>query len=226
MNTQSGETVSQDELEQTVVQYLQEQPDFFTRHPQLLQALDLSHQSGGAVSLIERQVKGLREEAARYRRQLEELVGVARENEELNRRIHLLTLTLIEAVSFDEVINALEDKLHEDFRAEAVELHLFSSAEADREAHPELDGFRDFLDAGRPRCGRLPQAQLEYLFGPQAGDVRSTALIPVIGQGLLGLLAIGSYDNDRFHPGMGTEYLTRLGEIVSKTLEVVSEPGF
>ncbi len=226
MNTQSGETMDRDDLEQTVVGYLREQPDFFNRHPDLLQALDLSHQAGGAVSLIERQVKGLREEAARYRRKLDEFVAVARENDELNERLHRLTLTLIEAVSFDEVINALEDKLHEDFKAEAVELHLFSSAEADRETHPELDGFREFLDVGRPRCGRLPRAQLDYLFGPQAADVRSTALIPIVGQGLLGLLAFGSYDGDRFHPAMGTEYLTRLGEIVTKTLEVVSEPGF
>jgi len=225
MSTQSRESEGQDTLKQTVVQYLKQQPDFFNQHPELLQRLDLPHQSGGAISLIERQVKGLREEASRYQRQLEELVHVARENEALNQRLHQLTLTLIEAVSFDEVINALEDKLHEDFQAEAVEVHLFSSAEADRDSHPDLDGFREFLDAAQPRCGRLPQSQLEYLFGPQAGDIHSTALIPILGQGLLGLLAFGSYSEDRFHPGMGTEYLTRLGEIVSKTLEVVSEPG-
>jgi len=226
MSTRSRESEGQDTQEQAVVQYLKQQPDFFNQHPELLQGLDLPHQSGGAISLIERQVKGLREEAGRCQRQLEELVSVARENEALNQRLHQLTLTLIEAVSFDEVINALEDKLHEDFQAEAVEVHLFSSAEADRDSHPDLDGFREFLDAAKPRCGRLPRSQLDYLFGPQAGDIHSTALIPILGQGLLGLLAFGSYSEDRFHPGMGTEYLTRLGEIVSKTLEVVSEPGF
>jgi len=144
----------------------------------------------------------------------------------MNRRLHRLTLTLIETVTFDEVVNALEDNLHDDFEAEAMELRLFSAAEADRENNPELDGFAEFLDSRTPKCGRLPQAQLSYLFGPQAEDILSTALIPIRGQGLLGLLAFGSTSHHRFHPGMGTEYLTRLGEIVSKTLEVVSEPGF
>ena len=43
---------------------------------------------------------------------------------------------------------------------------------------------------------------------------------------LLGLLAFGSHNEQRFLQGMGTDYLTRLGEIVSETLEVVLEPGF
>ncbi len=124
------------------------------------------------------------------------------------------------------MVNALQDRLHEDFHAEAVELHLFFSEEADREANPDLDGFADLLDSGKPVCGPLAMAQLTYLFGPQAEDIKSTALIAIKEQGILGVLAIGSQNKDRFHPGMGTDYLTRLGEIVSKTLEVVSEPGF
>jgi uncharacterized protein YigA (DUF484 family) len=213
-------------MERRITDYMESHPDFFERHPDLLHALELPHQSGAAVSLIERQVKSLREENIRCKQQLSELVDVARENETLNQRLHDLVLALIETVTFDEVVNALEDRLHEDFQADAVELRLFSAAEADRESHPNLDGFRRFLDHGKPKCGQLPKQQLSYLFGPQSDDIRSTALIPIDGQGLLGLLAIGSLSADRFHPGMGTEYLTRLGEIVSKTLEVVSEPGF
>lgn len=213
-------------LEQTVTLFLQQHPDFFDRYPELLKELELPHQSGNAVSLIERQVKNLREEAARYRQQLDELIAVARENEQLNRRLHKLTLTLIHAVNFDEVIDVLQDKLHDDFQADAVELHLFSAAESSGETNPELDGFREFLDVGEPLCGPLSDEQLNYLFGPQAEDIRSTALIPIKGQGLLGLLAFGSHNEQRFLQGMGTDYLTRLGEIVSETLEVVLEPGF
>ena len=226
MSPQPETNLGNVELEQTVVDYLTANPDFFERRPELLQSLELTHPSGEAVSLIERQVRSLRDESVKYKQQLDELFQVARDNDQLNRRLHRLTLTLIEAVTFDEVVNALEDKLHEDFEAEAMELHLFSAAQSDRGQNPDLDGFAEFLDRGSPRCGRLPQAQIEYLFGPQADDIHSTALIPIQGQGLLGLLAFGSTNANRFHPGMGTEYLTRLGEIVSKTLEVVSEPGF
>lgn len=226
MSPQPKQSTAPEELEQTISEYLKAHPDFFELRPDLLHALELPHQSGEAVSLIERQVKSLRDESLNCKQQLDQLYQVARENEQLNRRLHRLTLTLIETVTFDEVVNALEDNLHDDFGAEAMELHLFSAAEADRESNPKLDGFAEFLDSHTPKCGRLPQAQLEYLFGPQAEDILSTALIPISGQGLLGLLAFGSTNQHRFHPGMGTEYLTRLGEIVSKTLEVVSEPGF
>jgi len=154
------------------------------------------------------------------------LIAVARENEQLNGRLHHLTLSLIDSVNFEEVVDALENMLHDDFRAEAVELHLYTAAEVDDEDNPDLDGFREFLESRVPRCGRLPGSQLDYLFGPQAADIQSTALIPMQGEGLTGILAIGSHSEHRFHPGMGTNYLTRLGEIVSKTLVVVSEPGF
>lgn len=205
--------------------YLTDHPDFFERHPELLASLVLPHSSGNAVSLIERQVTALRQQAEQGKRRLEEFVAIARENELLNERLHHLTLQLIGCGDFDEVVNTLQDLLHDDFRAEAVELHLYSTSEADYQNNPNLDGFRDFLEGQKPRCGHLTEEQLKYLFGPQAGDIDSTALIPITGEGLLGMLAIGSHSQHRFHPGMGTDYLIRLGEIVSKTLEVVSEPG-
>jgi uncharacterized protein YigA (DUF484 family) len=213
-----------DALEQQVADYLESHPDFFERHPELLQQLELTHQSNGAPSLIERQVKNLREEAARYRHKLEKLIAVAHENEELNQRLHKLTVTLIDTVDFDEAINALQDRLHEDFGAEAVELHLFSNT--DLEHSPDLDGFKPFIDAGKPWCGQLDPERRAYLFGPQADDVRSSAMIPIRDEGVLGVLAIGSTDARRFQTNLGTDYLARLGEIVSKTLEVVSEPGY
>lgn len=225
MNLQSEPSCDTENREEIVLAHLRDNPDFFSHYPELLRQLELPHSSGDAVSLIERQVKVLREETAGYKQKLDKLISVARENEKLNQRLHHLTLTLIAAATFDEVINALEDQFHDDFQAEAMELHLFSAAQADREINPDLDGFGTFLDASVPQCGHLPYAKLEYLFGPQAEQIRSTALIPIKAQGLLGLLAFGSYGEHRFHPEMGTEYLTRLGEIVSKTLEVVSEPG-
>lgn len=226
MNSQMEQTPATDSMEKAVADYLKANPGFFRQYPGILSELELQHDSGEAISLVERQIRQLREESSRYKRQLEELIAVARENQQLNEKLHQLTLTLIDAVNFDEVVNVLEDKLHDDFQAEAVELHLFTAAEAAGESNPDLDGFRTFLDGRSPQCGRLSQQQLEYLFGPQADDIRSTALIPIVGQGLLGLLAFGSQTEHRFHPGIGTDYLTRLGEVVSKALQVVLEPGF
>lgn len=225
MNAQTEQLAEMELSAQSVAEYLSRHPGFFEQHQELLLKLRLPHQSGEAVSLVERQVSRLREQSDRYRQQLEQLIAVAKENQEFDRRLHQLTLSLIAAIDFHEVVNVLQDRLPEEFRAEAVELRLFSATEVAGETNPDLDGFRGFLDQGVPRCTLLAPEQLAYLFGPQAEDIHSSALVPITGQGLLGLLAFGSHDKHRFHSDMGTDYLTRLGEIVSRTLEVVSEPG-
>ena len=221
-------------LETVVAEYLKRHPEFFEGHLDLLEALRIPHPAGGVVSLVERQVQVLRDQLESHQRQLSDLVQVARQNDSLNHRLHRLTLELIGAGSLEEVLMVLQDDLHEEFDADAVELRLLSSEEMNAEteqgqiAGGEASGvshFRRFFDSRRPLCGRLKRGQLEYLFGSQADDILSTALVPIRGEGLLGMLAIGSGDQERFQPGMGTEFLVRLGEIVSRTLETHSLPG-
>ncbi|MCB1792417.1 MAG: DUF484 family protein [Gammaproteobacteria bacterium] len=215
-----------DEREEQVAAYLVAHPDFFNRHPEALAAIDIPHPTGDAVSLIERQVRTLRDQTANYRRQLEDLIGVARENDSLAKRLHRLTLALIETHTFDEVLNTLQDELREQFKADAVEMKLFASEQLDAHSHeagPAL--FRDFVKRGRPNCGPLDKDKLTYLFGPQAGETGSAALIPLTAPPLAGVLAIGSRDPDRFHEGKSVDFLQRLAEVVSATLQSASSPG-
>ena len=60
-----------------VVAYLRADPDFFQRHSSLLSELNLPHDSGQAVSLIERQVAILRERNMQMRRRMNELLQAA-----------------------------------------------------------------------------------------------------------------------------------------------------
>ena len=217
---------STDEREEQIADYLINHPDFFERHPDALAAIDIPHPTGNAVSLIERQVRTLREQSTTYLGQLEELVTVARENDALAKRLHRLTLALIETETFDEVLNTLQDELREQFKADAVEMKLFASEQLDAHAHeagPAL--FRDFLKRARPNCGQLEKAQLEYLFGPQAGETGSAALIPLTAPPMAGVLAIGSRDPERFHQGKSVDFLQRLAEVVSTKLQSASSPG-
>ncbi|MCG7957540.1 MAG: DUF484 family protein, partial [Candidatus Thiodiazotropha taylori] len=154
---------------------------------------------------------------------------VARSNDQLQARMHRLTLELIDAATFEEVRNALEDELHDDFKADAVELRLFSSSQLDDHLQDSLNGqvatFEQFFNQNQPICGRMDQQQLNYIFGTEGDRIASTALIPLKSEGVLGLLAIGSCDPERFAPDHGTEFLTRLGQIISRTLQAVSLPG-
>lgn len=215
-----------DEREEEIADYLISHPDFFDRHPDALAAIDIPHPTGDAVSLIERQVRTLRAQSHKYRHQLEHLVGVARENEALAKRLHRLTLALIETHSFDEVLNTLQDELRDQFKADAVEMKLFAAEQIEAHAHePGPALFRDFLQRARPNCGKLDKDKLEYLFGPQAGETGSAALIPLTAPPLAGVLAIGSRDPERFHAGKSVDFLQRLAEVVSAKLQSASSPG-
>ncbi|MCU7907070.1 MAG: DUF484 family protein [Candidatus Thiodiazotropha sp. (ex Epidulcina cf. delphinae)] len=216
-------------IEDQLASYLSEHPDFFSRHPDLLGRIEIPHESGAAVSLIERQVETLRNQFRASQKHLSELLEVARNNELLQERMHRLTLELIDAATFEEVLNALEDELHDDFKADAVELRLFSSSHLDDHPDEALSGqiatFEQFFNRNQPICGKLDPHQLDYIFGAEGDRITSTALIPLKSDGVLGLLAIGSCDPKRFAHHQGTDFLTRLGEIISRTLQAVSLPG-
>jgi uncharacterized protein YigA (DUF484 family) len=81
-----------------------------------------------------------------------------------------------------------------------------------------LIGFETLLSSARPRCGQIRDSQREFLFGVEAGSVGSVALVPLISDVPLGLLALGSHDRERFHPGMSTDFLAQLGELISDAL--------
>ena len=57
-----------------------------------------------------------------------------------------------------------------------------------------------------------------------ASHIRSQALIALRnGGGTIGMIALGSEDNQRFYADMGTLYLERLGEMVSAALARVTK---
>lgn len=215
-----------------VADYLQTYPDFFERNGSLLTKLRLPHRrdAGTTVSLVERQVEVLRERNQALERKLKELVDVARANDQLADRIHRLSQRMIRARDLLQTINAVETSLREDFDAMHSILVLFledAQALASQSplflraadpASPELRSFEALLQGGKPRCGQIRDSQRDYLFGQDTIAIGSVALTPLGVKGSLGLLAIGASDADRFHPAMSTEFLSRIGELVSFAL--------
>jgi len=80
--------VDEEPSEQAVRDYLAAHPDFFENNAKLLGALKLPHGSSGTVSLVERQVSMLRQKDLKRKRQLKDLIEVARANDVLSAKIH------------------------------------------------------------------------------------------------------------------------------------------
>jgi uncharacterized protein YigA (DUF484 family) len=217
--------------EQTVAQYLQRNSDFFERHPQLLARMRLQHPRNGAtISLIERQVEVLREKQQAQEQKLAEFVRVARANNVLADKVHRFTRRLMRTTNRIQAMAEIEASLREDFEAfTAVMLLTGSRATAAAESSarflayvsaedPAYRSFEALFAAGKPRCGQIRDSQREFLFGTEAPGIGSVALIPLGGQSASGLLALGSIDRERFHPGMSTEFLARMGELITDAL--------
>lgn len=227
MNLQSSpDAVLRDIDEQALAEYLRAHPDFFVRHPELVETLHIPHPTRGAVSLTERLIERLRERNRRLERKLAELVEVARENERLSAHLQRLAVGLLRADSLDSTLATARELLCNEFQADLVALLLIDHDRRLQAPYavapdtPKLAEFRSVLDGRRPYCGRLTPPQATWLFGPGGEGVASAAVVPLHGTRPLGLLALGSADAHRFHPSMGTLFLGYLGDLLAAAIGV------
>lgn len=211
-------------IEDIVSKYLRQNPDFLEREPSLLKYMELSHASGPAISLIEKQVQYLRGLNETLEQQLNQLIQVASDNEKLMTRLHELTLDLMSMGDLPSFFDRLSDALLSEFKADILNITLFDlKIEAGpktpmfyiKRDDPEMQQFQEHLEKGVSVCGRLNRNKRDYLFGSRAQWVQSTALVPM---GNDGMLAIGSSDPARFYPGMGTLFLDLLAQVVISRL--------
>ena len=222
--------------EVAVATYLAGHTDFFERHAALLAQLQLPHVRGDGttVSLVERQVDVLRERTREFELRLKALVENGRANDVLADKIHRLARRLVHARSARARLTAIESCLREDFGVHEFVIVLSHGDPA--LAAPEqrclrhvsaddagLRSFESLFASGRPRCGRIRDSQRDYLFPATETTVGSVALVPLAAGAAQGLLAIASPDADHFNPGMGTDYLARIGELIAASLDAAPE---
>ncbi|MBS0582280.1 MAG: DUF484 family protein [Proteobacteria bacterium] len=208
-----------------VASYLRRHPAFLHDYPDLALTLLPPREEGKTTSLASYQLDVLRDKNRDLGRRLTELVNIANENEQLVQRVHALNISLMREATLAGSVRRVVAGLREDFSTAFVRLVLLH-------ADPELPAadwlivqpqgaqalpeFTEFLRNGEPLCGRLQPDKLDFLFGTHAEEVRSAALLALEDGGAqLGLLAIGSADANRFHPGMGTLFLELIAETVS-----------
>ncbi|HEY5776108.1 MAG TPA: DUF484 family protein, partial [Xanthomonadales bacterium] len=112
-------------VEDIVSRYLRQNPDFLERQPALLKHLELSHASGPAISLIERQVQYLRQQNEALQQQHNQLIQIASDNEKLMSRLHHLTLELMSMGDLPSFFDQLSDALLNEFKADILNITLF-----------------------------------------------------------------------------------------------------
>lgn len=210
-----------------VASYLRQHPEFFVEHQDLLADLRLPHESGKAISLLERQVTILRERGTEARQKLNNLLENARNNDQLFDTTRNLVLALLRADNVTEVASVTQDQLANHANIDACEIILVE--------HPQLNSapstrteslatlrkdFADVFRLKRTHCGALSREQVDYLFPGHAGSIRSTALCPVMNNSeVLALLAFGNQEDNYFNVNLDTLFLDFIGRVVGAVLD-------
>ncbi|MGL6242658.1 DUF484 family protein [Pseudomonas sp.] len=210
-----------------IAAYLEAHPDFFVEHEDLLPALRIPHQRGDTVSLVERQMKILRDRNIELRHRLSHLMDVARDNDRLFDKTRRLILALMDANSLEDVVISVEDSLRQDFQVPFVSLILLGDNPmpvgrwvTHAEAQTAIGGL---LSEDKSVSGSLREHELDFLFGEeQRKQIGSTAVVAISFQGIHGVLAIASRDPQHYKSSVGTLFLSYIAEVMGRVLPRVN----
>ncbi len=202
-----------------VAEYLKQNPQFFEDYADVIAEIFVPHPHGGhAIPIAERQILTLREKNHDLENRIGELIRYGAENEATGEKMHRSTLALFAAPDLETTLAVLYHSLREDFGVPDVAARLWGKV-PEGSYLPELAAtspeIRDYArDLGAPYCGHAAAFESREWF--ETGDaLKSFAFMPLRTTQTFGLLALGSADPQRFTPGMGTLFLTRLAELAS-----------
>jgi uncharacterized protein YigA (DUF484 family) len=208
--------------EEEIAQFLRSQPQFFDRHPGLLESILVPHPHGGrAIPLAERQMLGLRDKARGLEGRLAELIRIGEDNDAISEKVHRLALALLATKDFAGCVQTLYFHLREDFAVPHVALRLWGKVLPDAAPEGEDVGaaLREQIEAlPAPHCGNAAGSPFLPWFGQAQEHVRSVALVPLGQTRAFGLIALGSEDPQRFYADMGTLFLRRIGELAAAAI--------
>lgn len=181
---------------------------------------DASPDGGEVIDLQHAMVGRLRSELAHNAKEHSALIDAGRSNQRSQARIHDAVLQLLSARSLDHLLELMATDLVGLLDIDAVALCLETGSVAPATSHGIRvlpDGtIAKAVDGERHVTLRDNVSGNRRIFGEAAGLVRSEALLRlrVRDDAPPALLALGSREPRRFHPGQGTELLAFLARVM------------
>ena len=210
--------------EDDIANYLVHNPDFFHRHAELLSTVRLSSPHGQrAVSLQERQAEMLRERIRGLEGRIMDMIRHGTEYSALNDRLLRWAASLLTAADAVRLPPLMVEQIQTQFLVPqaAIRLWRVSATHTDQPyaqaVSAEVQAWAETLSA--PYCGVPAHEELVHWLA-QAQAVQSMAVVALRhpeGE-LLGLLVLASPDPQRYHAGMGTDLLERIGHLAGAAL--------
>ena len=193
--------------------FLLENTDFFVSRESLVSELSFKHDAEGASSLLEMQIRKLRDEQSRLMDMLSGFVSTGKENEELFFKSKSLTLSLISSENFGQVTQTVESFFVENFSVDACHLEILSDSNLKTlEDETGLGLSKDII-----HMGPLSKEKLYAFFDNE--EMRSAVISVMKLQKGFGLLKIGSHDQTKYLGDGDTAFIEYIRDIIVSVLE-------
>ena len=225
--------------EDDIANFLVNTPDFFERHAALLSTVRFVNPHGQrAVSLQERQADMLREKIRALEHRMMDMIRNGSDNAVLADRLHRWSQSLLNTQQPSNLPGVITDEIQHHFMVPQVAIRVWN-IDSSYDIEPFALGISEEVKAfaaglSAPFCGVNAEFEaVQWL--PHPHEVQSLAMIPLRSttspwaqesdaranaedQNMVGLLVLASPDPQRFQPSMGTDLLTRMGELASAAL--------
>ncbi len=193
--------------------YLLENTDFFLTRESLVSELSFKHDSDGATSLLEMQIRKLRDEQSRLNDMLSGFLSTGKENEELFFKSKDLTLALITAKDFTAVKKLVEEFFTKNFKVDSCILEVHSDSQLKALENETKMG----MNKNAIHMGPLSKEKMTAFFET---DLIKSAVISVMKfENNFGLLKIGSNDPTKYLGDGDTAFIEYIRDIIIKVLE-------
>lgn len=214
---QNEEILLSDEI---VVSFLEDNPEFFNNHPELVSSLRINDNHRGTVSLVERQQTLLREKVGALEEEITQLMAIASQNEQLFVLYSDLYLRLLDCQSANELLDCLYQATTELLSLSGLKLWLNQSVALSHDsliADDCSEIMNSRLENEEYYFGRLQQCEQQQLFS-HVNDGSVVLIKLQHQQQSLGFLAISSQDAEHFDPRMDTLLLSQFRKLVAKLI--------
>jgi uncharacterized protein YigA (DUF484 family) len=207
--------------EDDIAHFLTNTPDFFERHAQLLASVHLmSPDNHRSVSLQERQAQMLRDKIRALEMRIMEMIRHGNENMIITEKLQKWACELLQTPAAERVSSALKN-IEVRFQVPQVAVRVWGVSEVfsdapyaqlvTEEIKQKVAGYTaPFVGAG------AGLDVVQWLQTP--AQAASVALLPLRSAkeaAPFGLLVLASPDAQRFHSGVGTDFLEHLAELCS-----------
>ncbi|MEO8014014.1 DUF484 family protein [Polaromonas sp.] len=224
-------TALQPLTEDDIADFLANRPDFFERHAELLASVQLSSGYGSrAISLPERQASLLREKIKALEMRAAEMIRHSQDNLVIAGKMQSWTRLLLQTAQARDLPDAIVEGLVGEFQIPQAAIRLWGVDDVHAGegfallVSDDVKCFAASLSA--PYCGVSAGFEAARWL-PHPAQAQSLALIALrssLEAPVSGLLVLASPDAQRFHSGMGTEFLERLGELAGAALSRLQAP--